>query len=418
MASKPRPNLLFAAQDGTIFDHPDLRMLVRRGRELALPRPDEYIPLPEESELLTLPGRGAMGLDPESGELVVLEENAVAAFVAPGHTLSGTPAYESREGAPLLPLLSYAPVGYAEGRIWAAVKRVDDDRRQVFKNVDPERIRKGAERWLAKYPDNRLVAHLSRCALTYCCPAARNLALGRFEAPLPTARACNAGCLGCISLQPDESAIQAPQNRIDFTPTAKEIVEVMAEHASREKRPIFSFGQGCEGEPLTEWKLLAEAASRYRSAGGAGTVNVNSNASMPQAMEPLARAGFDSIRVSLNSARPEFYEAYYRPRGYSFADVAACIAEAKRHGLFVSLNLLYFPGVTDGEKEFEAIAELVEETSPDFIQLRNMNLDPEMYLNLASAYPSGPSMGLNNFRKRLKKSFSFLKFGYFNPYLS
>ena len=34
------------------------------------------------------------------------------------------------------------------------------------------RIVKGATRWRNKFPKNRLVAHLSGCALASCCPAA------------------------------------------------------------------------------------------------------------------------------------------------------------------------------------------------------------------------------------------------------
>jgi pyruvate-formate lyase-activating enzyme len=417
MSKKPRPALLFADENGDIYDHPELEMLVRRGNELARPRPDEYIPLPDESELFLLPGRRAVGLDPESGEIEVLDEQAVAAFVRPGFTLTGAAAYASDEGAPVLPLLAYAPVGFANGKIWAACKQVDDDTRQVFSGIDPERIRRGARDWMAEFPDNRLVAHLARCALTYCCPAARNLALGRYEAPLPTARGCNAACLGCISLQAEDSGFPAPQNRIDFLPTPDEIVQVMHRHASSEKRPIMSFGQGCEGEPLTEWRTIAAAVKKFRSEGGKGTVNVNTNAGMPGAVAELAVAGVSSIRVSLNSVRPDFYEAYYKPRGYGFPDVVESIRAAKAGGMFVSLNYLFFPGVSDTEEEVEALGGLVSDTGVDFIQLRNMNIDPEVYMALAGPHISGPSMGLANFKKRVKRAAPDIEFGYFNPYL-
>lgn len=417
MSKKPRPKLLFADENGEIYDHPDLEMLVRRGSELARPRPDEYIPLPDESELFLLPGRRAMGLDPETGEIEVMEEQAVAAFVRPGFTLTGTAAYLSDEDAPVLPLLAYAPVGFANGRIWAACKQVDADTRQIFTGIDPDRIRRGARDWLAEFPDNRLVAHLARCALTYCCPAARNLALGRYEAPLPTARTCNAGCIGCISLQSKDSGFPAPQNRIDFRPTPDEIVQIMHRHASREKKPILSFGQGCEGEPLTEWKLIAEAVEKYRTEGGSGTVNVNTNASMPDAVGALAEAGVSSIRASINSARPGLYSAYYRPRGYGFEDVLQSLLNAKAGGMFVSLNYLFFPGVSDTEAETEALCNLVSNADVDFIQLRNLNIDPEFYLDLSGEYASGPSMDLANFRKRIKRVKPDIEFGYFNPYV-
>jgi wyosine [tRNA(Phe)-imidazoG37] synthetase (radical SAM superfamily) len=415
--SRVTPTLLFADADGNIYDHPDLLMLCRRGRELALPRPDEMTPLPEGSDLYLLPCRNAIGLNPETGQIEAMEEYAVAAFVCPGYTLSGTAAYRTGEGAPCLPLFAYGAVGYAKGRFWVAARQVDTDPRQVFGHIPNDRIDRGAHALLKKFPDNRLIQHLSKCALTYCCPAAKNLALGRYEAPVPTSRTCNARCIGCISLQPEDSGFPSPQNRIGFTPTVQEICEVMHHHQSREKKPIYSFGQGCEGEPLTEAELLSEAIRTFRAAGGKGTVNINTNASLPETMEPLAAAGLSSIRVSLNSARREVYSAYYRPKGYAWEDVVETIARAKKHGLFVSLNYLFFPGLSDTEEELEALTDLVSAHTVDLIQMRNLSLDPEVYLERLARPESGPSMGLRNFMKRLRRSCPWLKFGYFNPYL-
>ncbi len=259
--------------------------------------------------------------------------------------------------------------------------------------------------------------HLTSCALTYGCPAAKNLALGRFEAPLPTSRTCNARCVGCISYQPEDSGFPSTQNRIGFKPTDKEIIEVMRHHQGKERKPIYSFGQGCEGEPLTEAGLIAASVSKFRKAGGKGTVNVNTNASLPGTLPELASAGVNSIRVSLNSVRKGPYEAYYRPNGYQFEDVLQSIRTAKDAGMFVSLNLLYFPGVTDCENEWDALNTLVRETRLDFIQLRNLNLDPELAMKLMAGFDFGPCMGLANFMKRLKKANPHLGFGYFNPYL-
>lgn len=409
--------MLFANQDGEIFDHPDLLMMCRRGAEFGLPRPDELIAMPPESEFFMLPGRHAMGFDPETGEAELMEELAVAAFVCPGHTNTGLAAYETDPGSPLLPLLAYSAIGYADGRFWVCAKRVDEDKRQVFSNIPPDRVESGAHQLMRELEGNRLVNHLAGCALQSGCPAAKNLALGRFECPLPTSQACNANCVGCISYQPEDSGFPSPQGRISFRPTPKEIVDVMRRHESRERRPIFSFGQGCEGEPLLEAELIAEAVSQYRSEGGTGTVNINTNGSRPQTMPALKVAGLNSIRVSLNSARKGPYEAYYRPKSYAFEDVRETIAKAHEVGIHVSLNLLYFPGITDTEEELAALIELGQEAKYDFIQLRNLNLDPELYLDIMSPFDFGPSMGFMNFKKRLKKALDWIDYGYFNPYL-
>lgn len=116
------------------------------------------------------------------------------------------------------------------------------------------------------------------------------------------------------------------------------------------------------------------------------------------------------------------YQRYYRPLDYNFSDVRAAIREARSCGVFVSLNLLFFPGVTDTEEELAALARLIGENGVSMVQWRNLNIDPEWYFKLISgdgdeAVRLSPSMGLAVFMKRLKKLCPWLRYGYFNPYL-
>ncbi len=415
-----RPHLVVADAQGNIYDHPDLLMVCRRGSQWGLPRPDEMMPLPPESELFYLPGRRAAGLNEESGEIETLDELAVAAFAAPAHTLTAHPAYVSHDNAPLLPLFAYGAVGFAKGRFYICAKKVDEDPRQEFRHVKKSVLTQKVRELMRTYPENRLMQHImQQCVMRYDCPAARNLALGRHEAPLPTSRVCNARCVGCISQQEADSPIvTTPQCRLEFCPSPQEIVEVMRHHEAQElEKPIYSFGQGCEGEPLTEAATLIEAVRLFRNGGGRGTVNLNSNASIPDAIEELGRVGLTSLRVSLNSAREEAYNAYYRPKGYTFAHVRQSLCKAREQNVFTSLNLLYFPGITDTEEEIDALSHIVGSTGVSFIQLRNLNIDPEMYLDLLKDIPMGPAVGFRNFKKRLRKMCPWLKFGYFNPWL-
>lgn len=414
------PRMVFADQRGRIFDHPSLGMVCRSGWAFRRPDHEELIALPPECELFLLPGRRAVGWNVGQGRHEVVEQTAVAAFISPGHTLSAVCAYETESGAPVLPLFAYAAVGYDRNRFWVCATRVDDDPRQKFAGIAPRKIQAGARQWLKALPGNRLVRHLADCALVSSCPAARNLALGRYEAPLPTSRTCNARCVGCLSLQPQDSGFPSTQNRIRFRPSAREIVEIMSRHARQEPRPVFSFGQGCEGEPLTEAELIARAVYDYRASGGRGTVNVNTNASLPETIPDLARAGISSIRVSLNSARGEVYDRYHRPQGYGITDVRESIRRAKQNGLFVSLNYLFFPGIGDRPEEISVLTELVKAERVDFIQLRNMNLDPERYLSLfsdAKGSDRQPGLGPRKMIRELQSHAPWLGFGYFNPYL-
>ena len=66
---------------------------------------------PVKASFFLLPKRRAVGLNKETGEVEELEELAVAAFVAPGYTISGHPVYVTEENAPTLPLFAYGALG-------------------------------------------------------------------------------------------------------------------------------------------------------------------------------------------------------------------------------------------------------------------------------------------------------------------
>ena len=149
-------------------------------------------------------------------------------------------------------------------------------------------------------------------------------------------------------------------------------------------RAVVSFGQGCEGEPLLQAKTLEASISMMRKATGRGTINLNTNGSLPKDVEKLCRAGLQSIRVSMNSARPEYYEKYFRPKGFTFEDAKRSISVVKANGGFASINYFVLPGFTDQESEFNALRKLISETRLDMIQMRNLNIDPDWYLQQLS----------------------------------
>jgi len=183
-------------------------------------------------------------------------------------------------------------------------------------------------------------------------------------------------------------------------------------HLREAENAIVSFGQGCEGDPIMQTDVIAESVRQMRRQTRRGTINFNSNASIPDAIDKLADAGVESIRVSLNSAQEHLYNAYYRPRGYRFADVRESLRRAKGAGLYVMLNYLVFPGVSDRSDEIEALAGLIDEVGIDMIQMRNLSLDPVLYLS--SLGVEGRGIGMLEMLRQHKRRFPLLQYGYFN----
>lgn len=380
--------------------------------------------MPFGSELMYLPQRRPVLLNLQSGRMETVNENPhapgqtlypVTAFNSPGYVISHLGAFVETAEALALPLFSYGAVGWHQGKFRSAVIRVTRERRQDLRLMKSEDVARGIDRTHQLMPANRLRAHLEKCALQYGCPAAKNFFLSRYEAPLPTAQHCNARCLGCLSLQ-KHSDIPHSQDRIGFTPSPEEIAEVALAHIKRVKNSVVSFGQGCEGDPLLAADVIAAAIRLIRSETNRGTINMNTNASLPLALQQVIDAGLDSIRISMNSLRPECYQAYFRPKGYGFSDVLKSIDHALASRLFVAVNYLNCPGFTDTHGEIRALQKFLTSYSIHMIQWRNLNFDPLRYFKIMRGVSAKDApIGMHNMLELIRREFPDLKFGYFNP---
>ncbi len=412
-----------ADEHGEVFEHPDLLLAGMNGTEAVLPLAEEMIPMPEGSRLFTIPQTPPIGYDRHSDKQRVVESlpgnwgggriQAVSAFLTPGYTRTLLPAADYRRKGQTLPLWSYTAVGWCveEEQFYVAAVQVDRNKQWQPDHFDDRKLDPLVKKSLQKNPDNRLLEQLSRCALDYHCFAAKNLFFRRWEAPLPTSPTCNSSCIGCISLQ-ESDCCPASQDRLTFVPTVQELCEVAVPHLQEADKAIVSFGQGCEGDPIMQADVVAESVREMRRQTDRGTINFNSNASIPAAIDKLAEAGIESIRVSLNSAQESLYNAYYRPRGYHFTDVIESLRRAKAAGLYTMLNYLVFPGVSDLPEEVNALASLIDDVGVDMIQMRNLSLDPMLYLS--SLGIDGKGIGMLAMLKQHKQLFPQLQFGYFN----
>ena len=415
---------LVANADGEIFELKGYAALGMSGdKRIPLTR-ENTCNIPYGSELMFLPDRRPVLFNQRAGRIETVSENPyapgqqlfpVTAFNSPGYVISYLGAYVETPKARTLPLFSYGAVGWNRGKFRTAVIRVDRERRQDLRLMKSHDVADGIKKMRKQMPANRLRTHLEKCALQYGCPAAKNFFLSRYEAPLPTARHCNARCLGCLSLQ-QHTDIPHSQDRIGFTPSPEEIAEVALAHIRRVKKSVVSFGQGCEGDPLLAADVIAPAIRLIRSETDRGTINMNTNASRPRALQQVIAAGLDSIRISMNSARKACYHAYFRPKGYRFGDVLRSLDLALESGLFVAANYLSCPGFTDTAAEIAAFRLLLRQHPIHMIQWRNLNFDPLRYCAIMNdaARNDGP-VGMANMLDQIRQEFPKVKFGYFNP---
>lgn len=414
--------MIFADQDGNIYDHPYYRLAGNTGSSTVRVELDDLIELPEFSKFFYIPDCPPLGLDPETGQFKIVphfeiegkrvECRAVAAFPEPGYVRSHLPAMDYSRKSYVLPMWGYTAAGFGDEKYWMSGFQVEYNHRWDPRFYDDSDLVPAIKKYKRRSKSGPLLEHLANCALHNHCFAAKNLFLQRWEAPLPVSRACNADCLGCLSLQPDQTC-PASHDRISFRPRKEEIIALAVEHLNKAEDAIVSYGQGCEGEPLTEYELIAESIKAIREKTPQGTINLNTNGSWPERIRLIARNGLDSIRISLNSPRAAWYNAYYRPRNYDFKDVVSSISLSASLGLYTMINYLVFPGISDQEEEIEAMMDLIRRTKINFIHLKNLNIDPRLYLEKMPPSDS-KAVGMKNMVKQLGQEFPGVRFGYFN----
>lgn len=345
---------------------------------------EELIPAPPGTVPMVLPGRNPLLRDG-----VASKRLALAVMLPAGYTRLLLPAYARSADAPSLPLFGYTFACVVDDELFVAAMRTDES-----EDWQPRRFGEGEleailERRIETDRLNRVLRQVALCSREYGCFTAQNVFLERGEAALPVSPKCNARCVGCISEQDPGAGLPSPQVRIAFETTPEELSRVAIHHLERVDEGIVSFGQGCEGEPLLRSISIAKAIEQIRDARDNGTINLNTNGSMPSALKRCIDAGLQAVRISLNSFRPDVYAAYYRPAGYSLEDVFESIRLASKAGLRLSLNLLTHPGVTDEEEELRAMRRLLENVSVDMIQTRTLNIDPEWYFETVGR-PANP----------------------------
>ncbi|MDQ6932265.1 MAG: radical SAM protein [Candidatus Eremiobacteraeota bacterium] len=338
---------------------------------------DDLLPAPLGTMQMTLPGRTPLVRDKRPARGVVL-----AAVLPSGYTRLLVPAFRRAAGAPELPLYGYTFACVIDDELHVAARKTDereDWKPRYFAQAELETAI-GAR--MRVDGDNRVLRQVALCSRDYGCFTAQNVFFCKGEAALPVSPKCNAKCVGCISQLEPEANVPSPQRRIVMEASPEELARVGVYHLQRVQDGIVSFGQGCEGEPLLRVNTVARAIEAIRRECDSGTVNLNTNGSLPRALQRCIDAGLQAVRVSLNSFRPQIYSAYYRPTGYALEDVFESIRLAGAAGLRVSLNLLTHPGVTDDEAELLAMNAFLEAVRVDMIQTRTLNIDPERYFEV------------------------------------
>ena len=130
---------------------------------------------------------------------------------------------------------------------------------------------------------------------------------------------------------------------------------------------------------------------------------------MPSALHRFAEAGLDSVAIRIGSARSETYERLHGPRGYRFTDVRASIDAASDAKLSLAVIVLVMPGLTDRERELDALVSLCGALrAGSQVLLRDLVADPAAVVRVIGA---GEPLGVDHLLARLRAELPSLRLG-------
>lgn len=163
-------------------------------------------------------------------------------------------------------------------------------------------------------------------------------------------------------------------------------------------------------------KDLAKAIRLTRQKTPQGTINLNTNGSLPELAQEMFKAGLDALRVSFNSLVPAVYGRYFLGKNphYQMADVFKTIDLALEAGVKVAINLFVLPGFTDTAPERDALFSFLQKHPIDMIQTRNLNIDPDYYLQKMD-FKDTPALGIRAWLAEIRREFPKIRIGYYNP---
>ena len=240
-AKRERPALLVAAPDGSYYEHPTLEMVLDNGLDLLRVTPKDVIPLPDDWDLMAMPGTRPVGYNPTTGKFETVttftpsddeggdgntfEPWAVACHPPPGYVRAfhaaaeytdathpdlklaamaaqiaekkkrdaekaqrrGLPVLDADEARPGLPLWAYTAVGATGKGIVAALFLADETTRWAPSLFYKPDLKDKIKERLALDPNNQVLVQLSQCAGDYLCTCAANVFYERWEGAVPIA---------------------------------------------------------------------------------------------------------------------------------------------------------------------------------------------------------------------------------------
>ena len=286
------PALLFADPSGRCYEHPRLLATVRSGRRGCSLPPEPGVPLPEGGRLCTCPAAGRWGWTRRPASWCSCPRSQVGrrrfvpdavGALAPARLDADLPprrgAQADGAGASAVGVHRGGWVGRGRpGRLGAA-------HRPAHALGPGALLHAGARR-------RGCEARARRTRRTGCCGSSRPARWSIAASPrrtsstagtrgrIPVSTMCNAALRG-LHLRPARGRARRRRTSGWTTdPRAEEMARVARgpPAARAGPRAMVSFGQGCEGEPLTRWRVIAEAIRLHPRAQTAGArCNINTN---------------------------------------------------------------------------------------------------------------------------------------------
>ncbi len=196
-----------------------------------------------------------------------------------------------------------------------------------------------------------------------------------------------------------------------FSETFAEMSESALLHISNTANPLINI----EIAEDISTREITQFIQTIRTKTVQGIIQINAAFADPGSVKEWCEAGLDSICFSLNSTQKKLYELFHHRSPSQFDDIIESLKIARHFHRRIVLSYGVFPGLTDHPDEIEAFKKLVGDLNIEIVQLHNLEIDPEWYVDeLRLMTLNRSQLGIKSWFSDLRKTFPSIQIGYQN----
>ena len=388
------PNLLVSDGRGNLIEIPELKMSGMGFIRPLAPETSQLMPMPEQSQLVDLLGRNAIGYDASLSNFIPFREYGgkrvypVACVLNSNHLQLMRTAFSTNLDAPRLAEYNYTAVGILDGQHFVAAQTIRDQVSGILDEATKTEAADTAASLSGKFPGNQIAEYwATNWKSEFRSTSALNFILQRGRLVLP--------------LSVLKSGSHGEDSRKPVQPTTRELIDVAVAHLEHASEAEVCFAVDVRNETT-----IAEIVAQVRKQTRRGIIEISAHGNNPSAIRAVCELQIDRMVIKLNSLQEEYFQRLHQSNNVLFKNVIESIETAGQFSSELVLHYDVFPGLTDHPEEMDALSHALRTQKINALRPVNLNIDPDWYVDELRLFNlSREQIGMNAWLEEIRNRF-------------